>query len=117
MIRESPAIGWGPGSAGSTLESAFFLRRHVTSHNMVFGFLVEGGFVGLLLVVCALWVALRSARGLRSLAHPAAAAAIGLIGFGLSGDVSEALPISLFLLILIGLRARPDARSYAPAHE
>jgi O-antigen ligase len=111
MIGDSPLLGWGPGSAGSTLESAFFLRRHVTSHDQVLGFLVEGGIAGLLVVIGALWLALRYTKGLRSLTHPAAAAAIGLVGFGLAGDVSEALPISLFLMILIGLRARPSAPS------
>jgi O-Antigen ligase len=115
LIGDSPLIGWGAGSAGSTLEPAFFLRRHVTSHDQVLGFLVEGGIVGLAVVLGALWLALRSTKGLRSVAYPGAAAAIGLIGFGLAGDVSETLPISLFLMILIGLRARPTIPSPAPS--
>jgi O-antigen ligase len=106
LIRESPLTGWGAGSAGSALGSQFLLGRHVTSHDMALGFLVEGGVIGLALVALALFVALRRARGLLALGHPAAAAAFALIGFGIAGDVSEALPVSFFLMALLGLRAR-----------
>ncbi|HET9163817.1 MAG TPA: O-antigen ligase family protein [Solirubrobacterales bacterium] len=114
MIGESPLIGWGAGSAGSTLGADFFLGRHVTSHDMALGFLVEGGFLGLALVGVALFVALWGSRGLLSLRHPAAAAALSLIGFAIAGDVSEALPVSFFLMAFIGLRAR-SLRLVGPA--
>jgi len=106
MVGEAPLLGWGAGSAGSTLADEFRPGRHVTSHNMALGLLVEGGAVGLLLVGLVLLVTLRRADGLGTLGHPAAAAGISLAGFGLAGQVSEALPISLFLMMLLGLRAR-----------
>ncbi len=108
LIQHSPLFGWGPGSAGSGVSEYFFLRQHVTSHNMVLGALVEGGVIGLVVAALPFVLFSRVARGLRSLSHPAAAAALAVIAFAFSTDVFEALPISFALMLLIGLRGRQD---------
>jgi O-antigen ligase len=108
LIRHSPLFGWGPGAAASGLSELFFLRQHVTSHNMVLGVLVEGGVIGLAVAVIPFFLFARVSRGLRSLSHPAAAAVLALIAFGFSTDVFEALPVSFVLILLIGLRGRED---------
>jgi hypothetical protein len=108
LIRHSPLVGWGPGSAGSGVSQEFFLHQHVTSHNMLIGILVEGGIVGLAVTALPFVLFARLSRGLRSVAHPAAAAAIALFAFAFSTDVFEALPVSFALMLLIGLRGRED---------
>jgi len=108
MIRASPIVGWGAGSAGATLETAFAAGRHVTAHNQLLGFVVEGGLIGLVLIVAVLALFWKAVKAFGVIAHPAMAALIVLVVFGLSGDISEALPVSLFLMILIGLRGHSD---------
>jgi O-antigen ligase len=108
LIRHSPLVGWGPGSAGSGVSQDFFLHQHVTSHNMLVGILIEGGIVGLAVAALPFVLFARVSRGLRSVAHPAAAAAIALLAFAFSTDVFEALPVSFALMLLIGLRGRED---------
>lgn len=108
LIRHSPLIGWGPGAAASGVSESFFLHQHVTSHNMLLGILVEGGIVGLAVAALPFLLFARLSRGLRSVAHPAAAAAIALLAFAFSTDVFEALPVSFALMLLIGLRGRED---------
>jgi O-antigen ligase len=108
LIRHSPLVGWGPGSAGSGVSQYFFLHQHVTSHNMLVGILVEGGIVGLAVAALPFVLFARLSRGLRSVSHPAAAAAIALLAFAFSTDVFEALPVSFALILLIGLRGRED---------
>lgn len=105
-IQASPVIGWGAGAAGSTLGPAFGGGVHVTSHNAALAWGVEGGLVGLMLVAVLLMSLLARSSELLSAAHPASAAVIAFVVFGLTGEVGEALPVSLFLAIVVGLRAR-----------
>ena len=75
LIVASPLYGWGPGSAGSTLDRKFVNDEHVTSHDSALTFLVEGGVIGLGLVILTAWLTLRSARGWLRACHPGVVAA------------------------------------------
>jgi len=112
-FRESPVAGLGPGSAGAALGgSEYHLDKHVTSDNEYLAVLVEGGVIGALVVLLALWTLGRYSEGLMNIANPSCAAALALFGFAFTGNVFETLPISLFLCVLIGLRVpeRPPAQ-------
>jgi O-antigen ligase len=103
MLGESPFIGWGAGSAGDTLDGAFSQGDHLTSHNLVLKMLVEGGLLGGLLwlaLLIAVWKRLdrRSPSG-----QLAVISLVGLLAFGLTGSAIEALPVTYFLMMLVGL--------------
>jgi hypothetical protein len=113
---ESPVLGKGPGSAGATLASDFASGQHVTADNEFIAVLVEGGVVGVVAVILLAGAVARRSIGIFDPSHPAAAAAFSLFGFALTGNVFEALPISLLLAMLVGLRARtPGAATMSPA--
>jgi O-antigen ligase len=105
LIVASPVYGWGPGSAGSTLSQQFENHEHVTSHDSIITFFVEGGVLGLSLVLLAGWLTLKSTRGWLRVPHPGIAAAIALLGMSLTNNIEEAAPICVILAILVGLRA------------
>jgi O-antigen ligase len=112
-FRESPVVGLGPGSAGAALGgSEYHLDKHVTSDNEYLAVLVEGGVIGVIVVLLAFWALARYSTGLLEIANPSCAAALALFGFAFTGNVFETLPISLFLCVLLGLRvpARPATR-------
>jgi O-antigen ligase len=107
-FRESPVVGLGPGSAGAALGgSEYHLDKHVTSDNEYLAILVEGGVVGVLVVLLAFWALARYSSGLLDISNPSCAAALALFGFAFTGNVFETLPISLFLCVLLGLRVPP----------
>jgi O-antigen ligase len=104
-FRESPVVGLGPGSAGAALGgSEYHLNKHVTSDNEYLAVLVEGGVIGVIVVLLALWALARYSTGLLDISNPSCAAALALFGFAFTGNVFETLPISLFLCVLLGLR-------------
>lgn len=104
-FRESPVVGLGPGSAGAALGgSEYHLDKHVTSDNEYLAVLVEGGVIGVIVVLLALWALARYSTGLLDISNPSCAAALALFGFAFTGNVFETLPISLFLCVLLGLR-------------
>ncbi len=104
-FRESPVVGLGPGSAGAALGgSEYHLDKHVTSDNEYLAVLVEGGVIGVIVVLLAFWALGRYSTGLLEIANPSCAAALALFGFAFTGNVFETLPISLFLFVLLGLR-------------
>jgi O-Antigen ligase len=104
-FRESPVVGLGPGSAGAALGgNEYHLDKHVTSDNEYLAVLVEGGVIGVLVVLLALWALARYSTGLLDISSPSCAAALALFGFAFTGNVFETLPISLFLCVLLGLR-------------
>ncbi len=105
LVTASPIYGWGPGSAGSTLGPQFEKGEHITSHDSALTFLVEGGIVGLGLVLMVCWLTFRSAKGWLRVSHPGVVAAIALLGMSLTNNIEEAAPICVLLAILIGLRA------------
>ena len=112
-FRESPVVGLGPGSAGAALGgSEYHLDKHVTSDNEYLAVLVEGGVIGVIVVLLALWALARYSTGLLDISNPSCAAVLALFGFAFTGNVFETLPISLFLCVLLGLRvpARLGAR-------
>jgi O-antigen ligase len=107
-FRESPVVGLGPGSAGAALGgSEYHLDKHVTSDNEYLAVLVEGGLIGVIVVLLTLWALGRYSEGLLEIANPSCAAALSLFGFAFTGNVFETLPISLFLCVLLGLRVPP----------
>jgi O-antigen ligase len=104
-FRESPVVGLGPGSAGAALGgSEYHLDKHVTSDNEYLAVLVEGGVIGVIVVLLAFWALGRYSTGLLDISNPSCAAALALFGFAFTGNVFETLPISLFLCVLLGLR-------------
>lgn len=112
---ESPVVGWGSGSAGDTL-GAYFLPSgvHVTSHNLILKYLVEGGILGgIVVILLGCWLAIRVWRENCSFAL---AALVSVIGFGLTGSSVEAIPVSVVLGAFIGLSAvsnRVEAPPYS----
>lgn len=117
MVGESPIFGWGPGSAGDVM-GQYFLHphRHITAHNLVLKFAVEGGLIGLVLVT-VLAVAILRSLDVRSVAGLTGVLAfVALLGLGLTVSSIEALPVSYLLFVLVGLalpRSRL-ARGYRP---
>jgi O-antigen ligase len=125
MLQVSPLFGWGSGSAGDTLQAYFNAGQHITSHNIVLKIAVEGGLIGL-----ALWVGLfvsivRRLDRTNPLSAVAAASLAALIGMGLTVASLEALPMSFFAFLLVGLalehspmrrlRRQPERALSAPA--
>jgi O-antigen ligase len=103
MLQTSPLVGWGSGSAGDTLQGYFTAGQHITSHNIVLKIAVEGGLIGL-----ALWAGLivsivRRLDRTNALSAAAAAALAALVGMGLTVASLEALPMSFFAFLLVGL--------------
>lgn len=120
LFGASPVFGWGAGSAGDTLGPAFRQGEHVTPHNLLLKFAVEGGLIGLLLLVAvgvAVWRAIdRSTPG----GQLGVAAVVGLLGLGLTGSAIDTLPVSYFVLMLAGLAigsTAGPASPYAAAHD
>jgi O-antigen ligase len=110
MIGESPIWGWGAGSAGDTLGPQFESGLHVTPHNIILKFAVEGGLVGLfcwMALFVALWRGLRARAGQAQLAI---ISAVGLLAMGTTGSAIEALPVSYLVLLVVGLgvATKPD---------
>lgn len=103
MFFDSPVYGWGSGSAGDTLGSAFAGGEHVTPHNILLKFAVEGGLIGLALlgaVVASIVSGLtwRSVHG-----QLATVSAVGLLAMGITGSAIDTLPVSYLALMLVGL--------------
>lgn len=107
-VESSPTYGHGAGSAGDTLGAEFTgERRHWTSHNVLLKWAVEGGVVGLGLVLWLLIVGLGpTVRGAGKLASPGGVVVILFIVFGATGAIIEAMPVSFFLLTLAAATAQ-----------
>jgi O-antigen ligase len=103
LFGEQPLIGYGSGSAGDSLADAFFGAVHITGHNMFLKIAVEGGVVGLMLVVLlcmSLWRQMSRVRSATSQAGRALL--IAFLVMGLTGSIIEALPVSLWLCLILG---------------
>ncbi|WP_285187465.1 O-antigen ligase family protein [Rhodococcus sp. MEB041] len=111
LIGESPIFGWGAGSAGDTLGRAFRAGEHVTPHNIALKFSVEGGLIGVLLVIAVIAAVRKSVVWTNPQGQLAAISAVGLIGMGLTGSAIDTPPISYLALVLVGLAvgSTPDA--------
>lgn len=116
LVGDSPLYGWGSGSAGDTMGAAFDqVGAHVTPHNILLKFAVEGGFIGLLLIV-ALFVALwRRMPVTSSQARLGVLAGVSLLGFGISLSAIETLPVSYFVMVMIGLGVHDREKTKAEA--
>src|SRR5690606_10689752 len=102
---DSPIIGWGPGSAGSTLGMFFPDGIHVTPHNMYLKYAVETGIVGIALVLailCTAFLRVIKMRNQNSLALPAL---LVLAVFSISDPALEEIPVTVGLGIIIGWAA------------
>jgi O-antigen ligase len=103
LFSRSPIFGWGAGSAGDTLGSAFLVGEHITSHNVILKIAVEGGLIGLVLwAAMAVSVLHRLRRG-----TPLTSAAVGMmgviLGMGLTGSAIETLPPTFLIFLIVGL--------------
>lgn len=110
MFSDSPFYGNGPGSAGATLQDQFVTGRHVTTDNAILVPLVEGGVIGVL-IFAAIGIVLASrSRGTWVIGSPAAALVPVVMVFALTNNVLEASPVSLLLMMLLGMQVwRKDA--------
>jgi O-antigen ligase len=110
LVLTSPIYGWGPGSAGDTLGDEFNGAEHVTAHDAALGLAVEGGLIGLGLAAASLgvvaWMLLRSKSGMGA-AH---VALLALLLMSVTDSISSAVPVSLFLAIIVGLGAQAACR-------
>jgi len=110
-MRDRPLLGYGSGSAGDTLNEEFFGRVHITAHDMLLKYAIEGGVIGLVLV-CALlvsiWLGLRKAGTREALV--ARGLLVLLLVMGITGSVVEALPVSFWLLVVMGACLDPAQR-------
>lgn len=103
MISQSPIFGWGPGSAGATLSPQFPANGHVTAHNVLLNYGVEGGLIGLALFVwCVTIVGIAAYRtgDPSGMAIPAFSA---VAVFGVTTSVVDSLPITFALAVVMGL--------------
>ncbi|TCN49165.1 O-antigen ligase [Rhodococcus sp. SMB37] len=103
MFLNSPVFGYGSGSSGDTLSVEFVTGNHVTSHNAVLKYLVEGGVIGLILVGWLVVVLFKAIRDAGHMSPEVIAATICLVGFGLVGSTVESMPVILVLGVLLGL--------------
>ncbi|MGO9902910.1 MAG: O-antigen ligase family protein [Solirubrobacteraceae bacterium] len=110
-FARSPIVGDGPGSAGAADSALFVGKEHLTADDEFLAILVEAGLVGVLVVGAAVFTLSRFARGVTSPEYPAAAALYCLVGFCCTNNAFEAIPVSTFLAITIGLSAN---RSRSP---
>ena len=75
----------------------------MTSHNLGLKLLVEGGFLGVAMwlgLAVAMW---RSVSRRRDEGRLALVSLVGLLTFGLVGSSIEALPVTYFVFMLVGL--------------
>lgn len=101
----SPLVGTGPGSAGAADATDFVDRQHLTADDEFLAMLVEGGIVGVLALACAALTFSHFARDLTSPRFASAAALYCLAGFCATTNAFEAIPVSVFLAVLIGAAA------------
>jgi O-antigen ligase len=106
MIQQSPFLGWGPGSAGATLGNQFMSGGHVTSHNMLLKYAVEGGVFGLALYLIIIGIVIASIISTHDVTRMGLAAIVPMLTFGLIGSTVDALPVSLALAIVFGVSIR-----------
>lgn len=106
-IGASPVVGDGPGSAGATDGAAFVHGAHITTDDEFLALGVEGGLLGAVAVLAVLGLLMRYRRDIMSTARPAAAALFCLFGFCLTTNAFEAIPVSVFLAMLVGLAVQP----------
>jgi O-antigen ligase len=106
LVEASPLYGWGSGSAGDTMGGAFTEGAHVTSHNILLKFAVEGGFIGVFLIVGLFVVLCRRLPAGSAQARLGVLAGVSLLGFGISLSAIETLPVSYFVMAMIGLGVR-----------
>lgn len=102
-FKESPISGWGAGSAGDTMGALFGQNRHVTSHNVLLKYMIEGGVIGTVLVLLFLAILVRYLWVSRPVSPIALAAVVSLVGFSITGAAVEAIPVSLVLGVIIGM--------------
>lgn len=111
LLRDRPFFGYGSGSAGDTLSTGLFGGVHITSHDLILKYAIEGGVIGLVLV-CALlvsiWIGLRKAATKEALV--ARGLLVLLLVMGVTGSVVEALPVSFWLLVVMGACLVSDER-------
>jgi O-antigen ligase len=105
LFGSSPFWGNGAGSAGATLQTAFSSGVHVTTDNAYLVPLVEGGLLGAAAILLAFAAVARSGRILTTSA-PSGAATLVIVGFAFTGNILEASPVAVLLMILIGLQVR-----------
>jgi O-antigen ligase len=111
MINDSPLFGWGPGAAGATLEDYFSLDGHVTSHNILLKYGVEGGIVGLVGIICILICCIIAVIRTKDSTHLGVAALVPLLVFGVTGSTVDTLPISFGLSVILGFQLVTMSRS------
>jgi O-antigen ligase len=103
LLSQSPVFGWGAGSAGDTLGAEFgFGYAHVTPHNIFLKYAVEGGLIGLTLFVAIVILIFRRIKSSSS-GQVALIAVVMYLVMGLTISVSETLPVSYFLMVLVGI--------------
>ncbi|MEU2002878.1 O-antigen ligase family protein [Rhodococcus sp. NPDC019627] len=118
LVLSSPFYGWGSGSAGDTLGSFFGISaQHVTPHNLLLKFAVEGGLIGLGLVLFLAVAVLRRLTLKDAQGQVAVVSAVGLLAMGITGSVIDTLPISYLALLLVGLGVATRATEKARAPE
>lgn len=105
MILDSPIFGWGPGSAGATLQRFFPPGGHVTSHNLLLKYGVEGGIFGMLLVMALFVVLAVKLHKSGDTTRMGLAALVPLLVFGAVGSTLDTLPVSFGLAVVLGICA------------
>jgi O-antigen ligase len=102
VIGGSPFFGWGPGSAGSALDAYFSSSVHVTTHNEILKFGVEGGLIGIVLVVIFWLSATKAVIATRDSTRMGTAVLVVALVFGATGTVTEVLPVSVGFAVILG---------------
>lgn len=105
-FEQSPLVGWGAGSAGDVLAYAFESGVHVTSHNMGFKMLVEGGAIGASLWMVFLISAVLETDRTIAVGKFGLSSLLFMLFMGLTGSSIEALPVTFFICVALGLGLR-----------
>ncbi|ORI19567.1 hypothetical protein BJD99_00250 [Rhodococcus sp. 1163] len=102
-FADSMFYGWGAGSAGDTMGDAFIGGVHVTPHNMILKFAVEGGLIGLFLLAGLVVVVFRRVQWTSEQGRLGVVSLLVVLGMGLTVSSIDMLPVSYFAMTLLGL--------------
>jgi O-antigen ligase len=104
LVAASPVVGWGPAAAGDTLGAEFVRGVHLTPHNQLLKWVLEGGVIGLVLTLipCLIVGRLLLRSAIDRLGVMGISAALTLASFSMQGSATEAIPVTVYLALIVG---------------
>lgn len=102
LVMDRAWVGYGTGSASDTADPLTF-GTAIVSHNVLLKFAFEGGLVGLALVLVSAWLIWRLTNVSDGSVRGSARACLAtMVVMGTTGSMVEALPVTIWLLVVAG---------------